>query len=250
MSTGDNLFILPPPSSPPAAVNMSLSQNGLRVAMMCKAGIGRRTGKCEVWDIVTQKNVAELDVPAPVGGSSPTAVFSPDGTRIVIAAFANSPQGARVMTVSGYDLKTGEKLATVEDFGAQGAITMQAANDHLLILASSTGRMWTIDYANGQIGDDFDTLVARGEAPVYGPIAISPDGKHFATGIVGEPFTTYGVRVYDLATKKAVHTFIGHAGPVCTVHFSPDGASLASGAQGTSVILWNLTNAGTEKKSR
>ena len=31
----------------------------------------------------------------------------------VIAAFANSPQGDRVLTLAGHDLKTGEKLATV-----------------------------------------------------------------------------------------------------------------------------------------
>jgi WD40 repeat protein len=107
--------------------------------------------------------------------------------------------------------------------------------------------MWTVDYVRGIVGEDFETLVTKGEAPVYGPIAISPDGKRFATGIVGEPFTTYGVRVYDLATKKTLHTFIGHAGPVSALHFSPDGQVLASGAQDTSVLAWDLSKLGAEK---
>ena len=71
-------------------------------------------------------------------------------------------------------------------------------------------------------------------------LVVSPDGKLFATGIVGEPFTTYGIRVYDLATRKTLHTFIGHAGPVSAIRFSPDGNAIASGAQDTSVILWDL----------
>ncbi len=58
--------------------------------------------------------------------------------------------------------------------------------------------------------------------------------------MVGEPFTTYGVRVYDWPQRKALHTFIGHVGPVTALRFSPDGNSPASGAQDTSVLLWDL----------
>ena len=246
VSTGDNLFVLPPPSSGPAAVNTSLSQDGMRVAMLSRPAVGQRTGKCVVWDLAAQKRVAELDTPALAAGSTPAAIFSPDGTRIVIVASANTPQGERVLTLASHDLKTGQKLAVFEDFTAAGAITLAAANETTLIAASTNGRMWTIDYSLGLIGDDFATLVAKGEDPVHGPIAISPDGKRFATGVVGEPFTTYGVRVYNLATKKAIHTFLGHAGPVTAIHFSPDGNALASGAHDTSVILWDLTKGAPE----
>jgi WD40 repeat protein len=240
VSTGDNLYVLPAPSSPPAPVSVSMSQDGLRVAMLCSQGIGKRTGMCFVWDLLTEKKVAELEVPN-VAAGSPGAVFSPDGNRLVIAAFSNTPQGFQALTLVGYDLKTGKKLSTVEDPAATGSIHAAIADDTTLIATSDNGRMWTVDYANGQIGEDFETLIVKGEAPVHGPIAISPDGKRFATGVVGEAFTTYGVRVWDMATKKTLQTFIGHAGPITAVHFTPDGQRLASGAQDTSVIMWDLT---------
>jgi WD40 repeat protein len=63
----------------------------------------------------------------------------------------------------------------------------------------------------------------------------------FATGVVGEPFATYGVRVYDWPRRKAPPTFLGHIGPVTALRFRPDGKSLASGAQDTSVLLWDLS---------
>ena len=247
VNTGDNLFVLPPPSSAPATVQIATSPDGMRVAMLCPQAAGKRTGMCVVWDLVTEKRVAELETPSVVAGSAPSAVFSPDGTRLVIAAFANSPQGFQMLMLVGHDLKTGKKLATVEDAAASGQITLAVADDTTIIGTSSTGRMWTVNYVDGQVGEDFETLLAKGEAPVHGPIAISPDGKRFATGIVGEPFTTYGVRIYDVATKKAIHTFIGHAGPVSSIHFTPDGHRLASGAQDTSILLWDLTKQVKEK---
>ncbi len=240
VSTGDNLYVLPPPSAPPAVVNVVMSQDGLRVAMLCPQAGGKRTGMCVVWDLITEKKVAEVEVPN-VNSGSPGVVFSPDGNRLVIAAFSNSPQGFPVLTFVGHDLKTGKKLATVEDPAAAGKIHAAIADDTTLIATSDNGRMWSVDYVNGQIGEDFETLIVKGEAPVHGPIAISPDGKRFATGIVGTSFTTYGVRVYDVATKKALQTFLGHAGPITALHFTPDGQRLASGAEDTSVILWDVT---------
>ena len=151
-----------------------------------------------------------------------------------------------MLTFVAHDLQTGKKLSVVEDLNASGTISFAAVNENTVVAASAAGRMWTVDYVNGQMGDDFDTLVPKGESPVTGPIAVSPDGKRFALGVSGEPYTTYGVRVYDTATKKALHTFIGHAGPVSTIHFSPDGNAVASGAQDTSVILWDLSKLAKE----
>ena len=247
VGTGDNLFIIPPPSSPPAPVNFSVSQDGLRVAALSRPAALNRTGRCVVWDLLAQKSVAELDTPNVVAGTTPMACFSPDGQKLVIAAFANSPRGGRVLTLVGHDLKAGAKLATVEDPNASGAIALAIADDATLVAASSTGRIWTVDYVNGQIGDDFETLVTKGETPISGPVAISRDRKRFAIGVIGESFTTYGVRVYDLETRKALRTFIGHVGPVSTILFSPDGSTLLSGAQDTSVITWDLAKQAKEK---
>lgn len=97
-----------------------------------------------------------------------------------------------------------------------------------------------MDYATGKATEEIDKLPVRLEAPVNVPVVFSPDGKRFAVGVVGEPFVSYGVRVYDWQQKKALHTFIGHAGPVMAMRFTSDGQYLASGAQDTSVLVWDL----------
>jgi WD40 repeat protein len=115
------------------------------------------------------------------------------------------------------------------------------------VVATTLGRVWTVDYATGRIGEDIEALPTQGETPLYGPVVFSPDGKRFATGVVGEKFTTYGVRVYDWSQKKALHSFIGHQGPVTALRFTPDGRFLASGAQDTSVLVWDLSKRAIEK---
>jgi WD40 repeat protein len=247
VSDGDNLYVLPPPSSPPAKTVVVLSPDGMRVAMLSYPAAGKRTGMCVVWDLTTQARVAELETPNVTVPGGLVACFSRDGNRLVIVAFANSPRGLPVLTLVGHDLKTGKKLATVEDPSASGKVTFAIADDTTMIGTSSTGRMWTVDYVAGQIGEDFPAVLPRGEPPFHGPIAVSPDGKRFAVGVVGEPFTTYGVRVFDLVARKPIQTFLGHRGPVTMLRYGPDGSTLASGAEDTSVILWDLLHRPNEK---
>jgi WD40 repeat protein len=53
--------------------------------------------------------------------------------------------------------------------------------------------------------------------------------------------------VYDWPQRKVLHTFIGHAGPISALRFTPDGQYLASGAQDTSVLLWDLSKIPEER---
>jgi WD40 repeat protein len=145
--------------------------------------------------------------------------------------------------LTGFDVKTGKKLGEVETPAGSGtvSVTVAVADEDAAVITSTQGRVWWVDYVAGKVGEDLDRLAVRGEPPIQGPIAFSPDGKRFATGVVGEPFTTYGVRVYDWPQKKALHTFVGHAGPVTALRFTPDGQYLASGAQDTSGLVWDLS---------
>jgi WD40 repeat protein len=209
------------------------------VVVITRRAEGRRPSSCVVWDLATRERVAEFDVPAST--SPPGAVFSPDGTRLVVALPARGEEGRPALLIAGYELKTGKKLAEMRASLAAGSVALAAADRTTAVVVNGAGRVLTVDYAAGRIGEDVEQLPARGEPPFQGPVVFSADGKRFATGVVGEAFTTYGVRVYDWPRRKALHTYLGHAGPVTALRFTPDGKYLASGSQDTSVLLWDLT---------
>jgi WD40 repeat protein len=243
MANGEHLFCVPPPSSPPAPTTSTLSPDGMKLITLSRQTAAKRTGSCVVWDLATEQRVAEFDIPATATPAAPGAALSPSGDRIVIVTTRVAATGRQALILTGFDLKTGKKLGEVEDASALAGtvtVTVAVANDTEAVVASSLGRVWAVDYVKGQPAKEFDRLPVRGEPPVHGPVAFSPDGKRFATGVVGEPFTTYGVRVYDWPRGQALHTFIGHVGPVTALRFTPDGNYLASGAQDTSVLLWDL----------
>jgi WD40 repeat protein len=246
MATGDNLHVIPAPSTPPSTVHIATSPDGLKVVTVSHQGEGKRGGSCVIWDLASQQRVAEFEVAGSPNASAPGAVLSPDGSRLVLAT-GRSREGRQVLLLVSYDVKTGKKLAEVEDPAATGNIHLVVADDRWVVGTSTSGRVWAVDYVNGQVGQDIDNLPVRGESPLTGPVVFSEDGKHFATGVVGEQYTTYGVRVYSWPEKKIVHTFIGHAGPVSAVRFTPDGKAIASGAQDTSVLVWNLMPPAEEK---
>jgi WD40 repeat protein len=236
--TGEDLFCVPPPSSPPAPLSLALSPDGKTLMALTRPAPGRRTGYCVVWDLTTQKRLAELDIPLSVG--APWAGISPSGTRLAVLVVVPRTAGGANLMIVGYDLRTGKKLAEVTDTRISGRVTVAMASDTSLVAVSSSGRVWSVDFTTGRIEEDIDKISVNEDQPASLLVMFSPDGKRFATGVVGQPFTTYGVRVYDWPKRKHLHTFIGHAGPVTALRFSADGKHLASGAEDTSVLVWDL----------
>ena len=167
--------------------------------------------------------------------------MTPDGKRLVVASLRKNSENRVTLTYVPIEIATGKRLPPVEDPTVAGACRFLAIDDSHVAVNSNLGRLWTVDYVNGLVEDDIEKLpVKGGEAPFHGPMAVSPDGKLLAVGIVDEPFVRYGVRVYDLKTRKALHTYAGHQGPLTALVFTPDGSALASGSQDTGVLLWDL----------
>lgn len=78
-----------------------------------------------------------------------------------------------------------------------------------------------------------ETLMGHGDAVLS--IAVSPEGRSFATGGSGKT-----IRIRDLATHEVRRTLWGHEAPVTAIRFSPDGSLLASGDAEASVIIWEM----------
>jgi hypothetical protein len=247
LQSGVSQFAVPLPSTAPAPVYISTSLDGMKLLTVSRQAEKSRSGSCVVWDLGTRQRVAEFGVEPAGTGTAPTAVLNPDGSRLALATL-RLKEGKPGLLYVGYDLKTGKKLAEVEEpLQFRGTLAVAAADNDWLVASSSSGRVWTVNYAKGQLGKEIDQLPERDDPPIQGNIVFSPDGKQFALGVVGESFKTYGVRVYDWPQGKLLKTLIGHRGPVLGMRFSSDGKSLATGSQDTSVLLWDLTKPVNEK---
>jgi len=66
--------------------------------------------------------------------------------------------------------------------------------------------------------------------------AWSPDGTRIVTG------GSAGAFLRDVATSRVVRMFIGHAGAVTSVVFSPDSGQVLTGSLDGTAKLWNTSN--------
>jgi RNA polymerase sigma factor (sigma-70 family) len=71
-------------------------------------------------------------------------------------------------------------------------------------------------------------------------VAFSPDSKYIASasGAQRAGYGDFTASLWDAATGKELRRFHGHRLPVCSVAFSPDGATLATGSHDGTVRLW------------
>jgi WD40 repeat protein len=101
-----------------------------------------------------------------------------------------------------------------------------------VIVADLAGptRAWDITTGNERVAPGF---AARGATAV----AISPDGRRFATASSGAIIT-----VGDIASGREVKHLDGHTGAVSVLAWSPDGCFLASASYSGTVRVWDLSS--------
>jgi WD40 repeat protein/serine/threonine protein kinase len=167
------------------------------------------------------------------------AAFSPNGTRVATA----SPGDAVVRV---WDSTTGSLLLSLEQ-GTGCAEVLFSPGGRWLAAAGyrdPTVRVW--DAKTGRLRHVFPGS--------HTCLAFSPDESRLATasggtltrrGLVGVVRATgnTAVTVWDLATAEEIATYRGHAGPILSVHFSPDGRRIRSLDYDRVVKCWDATQA-------
>lgn len=152
-------------------------------------------------------------------GALNKAVFSPDGTNVLLS----SADG----TASVWEVATGSKLAVVD---ARSGMLYDAkfSPDARFVAAAGMGGMRLWDAATGlEVGE-------RGSTGLAFAVAFSADGKRLAVGEL------HGrVAIWDIASARDIATFQAHNDNVTSVDFSPDGKLFATGSDDGTIRVWD-----------
>ncbi|KAF5362819.1 hypothetical protein D9757_014260 [Collybiopsis confluens] len=204
-----------------------------------------------------------------VGSSINSAVFSPDGTRIVsgsndkmvriwdattgiqigeslhghdhsVTSVAFSPDGTRIVSGSGdktvriWDATTGIQVGESLQGHNEGVKSVALSPDGTRIVSGSfdrTVRIWDAT-AGIQVGGSL-----QGHDHGVTLVAFSPDGTRIVSGSHDKT-----VRIWDATTGIPIgESLQGHDDWVNSVAFSPDGTRIVSGSHDKTVRIWDAT---------
>jgi WD40 repeat protein len=174
------------------------------------------------------------------GGPVMTAVFSPDGTRVVTAGLGG-PISSGLSTVRIWDATTGAPVGHLitHDQAVSAAVFNPDGTRIVTAVFSPDGtRIVTAGY------DDMARVWdARTGEPLSPPLrhrdvvrcaAFSPDGTRVVTSSADGT-----VQIWDAVTGEPRGRAFGHHQPVHTVEFSPDGTRVVSASKDGTARIWS-----------
>ena len=198
------------------------------------AASGSKDKTIKLWDVSSGKEIKTFSGHADAVYS---IIFSADGRHIL--------SGSWDKTVKLWDVATGKEIRTFTGhagqvrsvaFSPDGRYALSWSGDRII-------KLWDIN-TGGEIRTfSADNVNAAGvptgsQGVVSG--AFSPDGRYMLTtdrqGII---------KLWDVATGKAIRAFAGHTGWVPSVTFSNDVKSFISGGKDGTLRLWDI-NTGKE----
>jgi WD40 repeat protein/serine/threonine protein kinase/Tfp pilus assembly protein PilF len=211
-----------------SVIGVTFSPDGRRLAT---AGF---EGTARIWDAETGEQLLVCTVPKE---SVFAVAFSPDGRRLATGSSRSlqvwdAASGAEICTLVGHT----NPIQAVA-FTPDGLQLVSASRDHSI-------RIWPM--AGDQRGKRVEPRRKIDAGGDVRGLAVSSDGRWLVAG------EHHGlVKVYELATGRAVFTQRGHEGShVHGVAFSPDGARVASADFEGRVLLWDAHDGGRRRLIR
>jgi len=179
-------------------------------------------GRINLWDISRGSPVMQPS--SCTDGVTNTMQTSPDGTRMV----SGNTRGQLRL----WDLRAARTERTWNAHST-GVEFVAHAPDATIVSAARDGsvRRWNPEDAS-LLGEFrvYEKLTAH--PPGF---ALSLDGRLLAAGDAG-----FEAHLWSVDRGERLRSFVGHQDRVMTAAFSPDGATLATGAGDRSVRLWNV----------
>lgn len=147
--------------------------------------------------------------------SSHTNSLSPDGQYLVVP----TEKGGKVSLL---DTSTGKiKSETEGEVSSIGAIAFTADSKEMIALGRDKYlRVW--DTATGNLIGDIKTKTAHPDR-----VALAPDGKLAA--VIGRHEGS--IHLWDLTTRKELHSFVGHRNGPIVATFASDGKTILTASQ-------------------
>ena len=155
-----------------------------------------------------------------------SAKFSHDGSFIISGSWDNTINlWSPTPNIEKRILNDGNELASIN------CLAFCIDSKHFLASSDNDIKLWDIESGNA-------LRTFSGHTDKVRHIAISPDGKRFASG--SEDGT---IRLWNMNDPEAILTLTGHCKTVHYVAFSPDGKLLMSASMDHSAKIWNICEA-------
>jgi RNA polymerase sigma factor (sigma-70 family) len=169
-----------------------------------------------------------------LGGWGHAVLFTPDGRRLISTGGGGGPRL--------WEVTTGRPLGQlIVPGGGQAGPVALSPDGHTLATGDGSGSIHLIDLRTGKA-----TRHIRAHLEAVAALAFSPDGKLLASGGHFDVPRRQGqdnpICLWDVSTGKRVRLLSGHRDAVLGLAFSPDGKTLASGAEryDATFRLWDV----------